>query len=134
MKMPSRSQIRVLCIEDEANLRINLSDIIRSEGYTVRDFSDGVEALEFLQNVTDNIPSLVIADINMPQMNGLEFVRRMKSMGDKYNAIPVMMLTAMAHAQYRVKAEILSVQEYLVKPVDYDLLLAKVEEHTKAAD
>ncbi|MBS0236105.1 MAG: response regulator [Proteobacteria bacterium] len=124
--MSDKSDIRIMCIEDEMNLRLNLSDIIRSEGYTVRDFADGADAMDFLHTAGGVLPNLIIADINMPQMNGLEFIRRMHAMGEQYQSIPVIMLTAMAHEQYKSKAELLAVQEYLIKPVDYDLLLSKV--------
>lgn len=131
--MTNKAAIKVMCIEDEANLRSNLVEILRSEGYNVRDFCDGLEALDFLQNLGGNLPDIIVVDINMPQINGLEFVRRMKALGSHFQNIPVIVLTAMSHDQYKSKADTLNIADYLVKPVDYDLLLEKIVSCTSEA-
>ncbi len=127
--------INIACIEDEPILRQNLSEILRDSGYSVRDFNDGAEALEYMQTVQSElcIPKLVIADINMPKMTGLELVRRMRTIGSAYSSTPIMLLTALSKAQYQTKAHDLNVQEYLLKPIDYNLLLAKVEQYVGPA-
>ena len=79
---------------------------------------NGVEALDFLLNSKNERPCLILLDLNMPKMNGIEFLRIVKQ--DKLlKIIPVVVLTTSKEEQDRVESFKLSVAGYIIKPVDY---------------
>lgn len=79
--------------------------------------SDGEEALEYLK--TNDTPCLILLDLNMPRMNGIEFLQAVKS-DDKTRKIPVVVLTTSEAEQDKIKSFELCVAGYMVKPVDYN--------------
>lgn len=79
---------------------------------------NGEEALKYLREVKNEQPYLIISDINMPKMNGIEFLKILKQDG-ALKKIPVMILTTSKEEQDRVESFNLSVAGYMVKPVDY---------------
>ncbi len=80
---------------------------------------DGEEALEYLEANQDKIPSIIILDINMPRMNGIEFLKIIKE-DTRFKRIPVVVLTTSKEQQDRYETFNLSVAGYMLKPVDYD--------------
>ncbi len=79
---------------------------------------DGEEALEFLRNPDNERPAIILLDLNMPRMNGIELLRVMKS-DDALRSIPVIVLTTSKADQDRIESFNLSVAGYMLKPVDY---------------
>ncbi len=79
---------------------------------------NGKEALEFLRSKTVPKPCLILLDINMPQMNGIEFLQVVKNDED-LKMIPVVMLTTSQEDQDRLKSYKLGIAGYMLKPVDY---------------
>ena len=79
---------------------------------------NGEEALEFLKNYENKIPGLILLDINMPKMNGIEFLNIAKQ-DDKFKKIPVIVLTTSKEEQDIVESFKLSAAGYMIKPVDY---------------
>lgn len=118
----------VLCIEDEKVFRENLAEILISEGYRVKSFSDGADALDYLKNLHTDPPEVIICDINLPQVSGYEFIRRLRIIDNPAAHIPVIFLSAMGQKQDILKGLSLNAIDYLVKPVDFDLLLNKLKE------
>jgi CheY-like chemotaxis protein len=121
-------KIKILCVEDEIDIRSNISDILRDEGYEVVEAGNGYEGFEtFLSEK----PDLIISDIMMPELDGyglLKFVRDAE--GFKNSTIPFIFLTALGQKDNVIKGVNLSANDYLVKPIDFDLLIAKVKEKT----
>jgi two-component system response regulator MprA len=114
----------VLLIEDEADLREAFSGIIETEGFSVTRASDGVEAFELL--ATGLRPCLIILDLMMPRMDGVEFRRRQRA--DPMLAdIPVVVVSGVTDKIERVRQ--LGVVECLRKPPNLDRLVALVAEH-----
>ena len=102
---------RVLIVDDEENTRIALAKLLIQDGYNVGTVANGVDALEFLE---EEIVDLVITDINMPEMNGLIFLRELNQ---TFPEMKVIMITAYGGVGSYLEAMNLGALEYLSKPV-----------------
>ncbi|MEW6569698.1 MAG: response regulator [Nitrospirota bacterium] len=115
----------ILIVEDNQVSAKILEIILQKHGYQTIVATTGKEALEFLKN-TISI-QLVIADIMMPEMNGLDLVRTMKE-SREWKEIPVIMSTSLADAQTVSEAVKLGCRHYVLKPVNAANLMPKVHE------
>jgi len=102
---------RILVVDDEENTRIGLSKLLSQEGFQVESAANGNDALEMLGQHKIN---LVISDINMPDMNGLVFLRELSR---KFPSTNVIMMTAYGGVESYLEAMNLGAYEYLHKPV-----------------
>ncbi len=107
---------RILIVDDEENTRIGLSKLLAQEGFEVESAANGNEALDYLGHRKVN---LVISDINMPDMNGLAFLRELSR---KFPSTNVIMITAYGGVESYLEAMNLGAYEYLHKPVRLDEL------------
>lgn len=114
----------ILTVEDSANIRRLIAYNLKRQGYTVLEAGDGKEAVRTLQQT---VPDLIILDIRMPQMDGFQLLELMRKY-PKAAAIPVVMMTALSQPDDVDRALRLGVVDYLVKPLDPTVLLAKVKE------
>jgi len=80
--------------------------------------SNGKEALEYLRNPDNETPCIILLDLNMPKMNGFEFLHAVKK-DDQLKIIPVVILTTSKEEQDKIDSFRLSVAGYMIKPVDY---------------
>ncbi len=108
---------RILVIDDDKDIRFNLSSILKDEGYDVLAVEDGREALKTVQN---NSPNLVLLDIRLPSMNGMEILEKLKRI-DK--DLLIIMLTAYVEVKDAVKAMKLGAFDYVTKPFDNEELI-----------
>jgi DNA-binding response OmpR family regulator len=115
----------ILVIEDEPNVAIALRDSLESEGHTVQTATDGGEGLR-LASVRDGdtAPELIILDLMLPKMNGLEVCQSLRKAGVE---TPVIMLTARGAASDAAFGLKLGADDYIPKPFDVGELLARVE-------
>ncbi|HEX9777554.1 MAG TPA: response regulator [Geopsychrobacteraceae bacterium] len=107
---------KILIVDDEENARIGLGKLLSHEGYQVDSVGNGQEALDYLEKQQVH---LVISDINMPQMNGLAFL---KILNRDYPNIDVIMITAYGGVGSYVEAMNLGAKEYINKPIKMDEL------------
>lgn len=107
---------RVLVVDDEENARIGLSKILEQEGYRVDSVSNGREALDFLQRQKVQV---VISDLQMPEMNGMTFLREVNR---HYPSTQVIMVTAHGGVESYLEAIHLGAYEYINKPIRLDEL------------
>jgi two-component system KDP operon response regulator KdpE len=110
---------RILLAEDELALRDFVSRNLRARGFEVLEASNGLEAIATWER--DN-PHLLILDIMMPRMDGLEVCRRVR----EHSAIPIIVLTALDAESDKVAALDLGADDYLTKPFGVEELLARV--------
>ncbi|TAK30074.1 MAG: response regulator transcription factor [Chloroflexota bacterium] len=110
---------RVLVIDDDEKITTSLRRALAYAGYSTEIAHDGVEGLSAAR---DSWPDLVILDILLPGMNGLEVCRRLREGGD----VPIIMLTAKDDISDRVAGLDMGADDYLVKPFAVDELLARV--------
>jgi two-component system, OmpR family, response regulator MprA len=114
--------MKILVVDDDAAVRESLGRALRLEGYDVELASDGSEALELLQGNGDD-PDLVVLDVLMPNVDGLEVCRRLRRIGSR---LPVLMLTARDEVDDRVAGLDAGADDYVVKPFALAELLARV--------
>ncbi|MEP6767916.1 MAG: response regulator [Acidobacteriota bacterium] len=119
-----RPRGRLLLVEDDAELRQSLSDLLRDSGFDVAVAENGLVALTYLEDSPP--PCLVLLDLMMPVMNGWEF-REAQSRNQKISEIPVVILTADGRAE--LKAETLGAAGYLRKPIEVERLLGMLAEY-----
>jgi DNA-binding NtrC family response regulator len=116
---------RVLIVEDEPTTRVGLTELVSTWGFTTESAADGQEAL---QKITTFRPSIVISDLVMPRMGGLELLRALKEEG---NALTIVILTAQGTVETAVEAIKEGAYDYLTKPVEpqrLKILLDKIVE------
>ena len=117
--------MRILVVEDEKHLNRIISEAVEDEGYSVDSCYNGLEALEYLECGNYDV---IILDIMMPKMNGLELVRRLRDRGD---STPVLFLTARDAVADRVEGLESGGDYYLTKPFDFQELMAVVRVMTR---
>nr|WP_307726381.1 response regulator [Trichlorobacter sp.] len=100
-----------MVVDDEENTRLALTRLLSREGYEVTTAANGLEALSSLRN---SPAELIITDLNMPEMNGLVFLRELKR---EYPASNVIMITAFGEVESYLEALNLGAFEYLNKPL-----------------
>ncbi|WP_019567917.1 response regulator [Thioalkalivibrio sp. ALMg13-2] len=115
---------RVLCAEDEPLLRRDICEELSEAGFVAIEAAHGVEALEQIDAVR---PDLILCDINMPGRNGYELLAEVRARGPDLAETPFVFLTALSDPREVVDGKRAGADDYLVKPVDFDLLLATVE-------
>ena len=119
--MTSRS---ILIVEDDADLREALSDVLRDAGYAVTGAADGQEALDHLRR--EGRPSLILLDLTMPVMNGWQFRAEQRRDPD-LSGIPVVVLSAGEHLTEEMGS--LGIDEFVQKPIGLGHLLRKIERY-----
>jgi len=107
---------RILVVDDEENARIALSKILTRAGYDVASAGNGYEALNYLRGKD---VELIITDINMPEMNGMAFLRELNR---SHPASNVIMITAYGEVESYIEAMNLGAFEYINKPVKFEEL------------
>jgi two-component system response regulator MprA len=111
---------RILVVEDEARVASVISRGLRLEGYTVEVAPDGETGLD---KALGNPPDLIVLDVMLPDIDGLEVCRQLRAAGGKE---PVLMLTARDAIPDRVAGLDAGADDYLVKPFDFDELRARI--------
>ncbi len=116
--------MRALIIDDAKAMRIILKQIIQSIGGQVEEAGNGKEGLEKLKNMGQ--ADLVLVDWNMPEMNGLDFVRAVRA-DPNYRKLPIMMVTTETEASQMGKALAAGANEYVTKPFTKDTIQGKLK-------
>jgi len=110
--------MKILIVDDDPTTRKLISLYLKAKGYAVALAENGLDGLEKIG--TEN-PNLIITDLNMPYMDGIEFVKNIRS--DPARAeIPILMITTEADPEERERALSVGVNGYLVKPVTADVV------------
>lgn len=111
---------RVLIVEDDPNVRTALSRALSFEGYEIDTATDGGRGLEA---VSEHPPDVIVLDVMMPFVDGLEMCRRLRARGDH---TPILMLTALGDVADRVDGLDAGADDYLSKPFALEELLARI--------
>lgn len=117
------SRCKVLVVEDTQTLLQMVTMTLEERGYTVYKASDGVSALEILAEET---PEAVVLDINLPDIDGFELCKRIKS-GPRSRNIPVLMMTAMGKSGFEVMSIEAGADDFIPKPIDPMVLDARIQ-------
>jgi two-component system KDP operon response regulator KdpE len=109
----------ILVVDDEAQIRRVLRTTLAGLGYTVRTAGDGVEALTILR---EWLPDLIITDLSMPNLGGLELCSRVR----KSSQVPIIVLSVRGEEKLKVEALDSGADDYVTKPFNMNELLARV--------
>ncbi|WP_163340080.1 Hpt domain-containing protein [Desulfopila sp. IMCC35008] len=108
--------LQVLIVDDSISVRYSIARMVEGQSWQAHQAVDGIDAMEQLESLT---PDVIVLDIEMPRMNGYEFLAARVG-HDKLSSIPVVMLTSRASEKHRKKAEELGVDSYVTKPYQED--------------
>ncbi len=111
---------RIILVDDDQNILTSVSMALESEGHEVTVYEDGAEALEGILRVT---PELVISDIKMPRLDGLEMLRQLR----QQSSVPLIFLTSKDEEIDEVLGLTLGADDYVKKPFSQRLLLERVK-------
>ena len=114
---------KILVVEDEKDYRDFLDLVLRLEGYEVSTANDGMDAL---QHIEKDCPDLVVSDLCMPKLDGLDLVKKIRERPD-CKSVPVVILSALGSSNLMMAVDA-GANQAMPKPVDVDVLLESIEE------
>ncbi|MCP3926540.1 MAG: response regulator [Desulfobacterales bacterium] len=114
----------VLCVDDSATIRRIIVTFLKNQG--CKDIMQASDGLKAIAKMEEKKPDLIISDWNMPNLNGLEFLKIVRGT-DEYKDIPFLMLTAEAQKKNVMEAVQAGVSNYVIKPFTDDELRKKVK-------
>tara|TARA_B100000963_G_scaffold109294_1_gene95143 strand:- start:1217 stop:1906 length:690 start_codon:yes stop_codon:yes gene_type:complete len=118
-----KSDIKILCVDDEPDILEILKYNLSNEGYNVSTAADGKSAIKIAYNIS---PNLIIMDVMMPNMDGIEACEKLRS-DEKFNDTIIMFLTARGEDYSHVAAYDAGADDYVTKPVKPKVLVSKVK-------
>ena len=118
-----KSDIKILCVDDEPDILEILKYNLSNEGYNISTAADGKSAIEMAYNIR---PNLIIMDVMMPNMDGIEACEKLRS-DEKFNDTIIMFLTARGEDYSHVAAYDAGADDYVTKPVKPKVLVSKVK-------
>jgi chemosensory pili system protein ChpA (sensor histidine kinase/response regulator) len=126
LKRKARIQrpLEIMVVDDSVTIRNVVSHLMQRQGWKVLTAKDGLEAIEVLHTWQ---PDLIILDIEMPRMNGYEFMRSMRAR-EEFKHLPVIMHTSRGSKKHREKAESLGVNAFVTKPYEEEKFVALIED------
>ncbi len=114
---------KILVVDDERILRMVVKRQLEFQGYQVRDASSGAEALSTLEA---DLPDVIVSDVMMPEMDGLEFCRCLRS-SKEGQLVPFIFLSSKGELDDRIVGLSMGADDYLIKPFEVRELVAKIE-------
>lgn len=114
---------KILIVDDDTALRVALIRFLEKRGYAVQGAASGIEGLTLFEQ---DAPDLVVSDVIMPEMDGFEFCRRLRSLRTG-QLVPFIFLSSRSEVEDRVQGHSIGADDYLIKPFEPRELLAKIE-------
>jgi two-component system chemotaxis response regulator CheY len=116
--------MQALVVDDSRAIRRIVGDMMRRLGFEVHEAGHGLEALERLKEIDS--PDVLLVDWNMPEMNGIEFIRAVRAQ-PQYSDVPIMMVTTETEMERMAQAFVAGANEYVMKPFDQETIAAKLQ-------
>jgi two-component system chemotaxis response regulator CheY len=116
---------KALVVDDSRTTRLILTKTLRELGFEVREAADGKEALEVIKAEKTAL-TLILVDWNMPEMNGLDMLKRLRQ-APEFASLVIVMVTAETEIGHIAEALEAGANEYVMKPFTKDILLGKLE-------
>jgi len=114
-----------LVVDDSKTIRTILSKTLRELGFEVREAGNGIEALEVIQAEKSAV-TLILVDWNMPEMNGLDLLKRLRQ-NPEFSSLVVVMVTAETELDHIAEALEAGANEYVMKPFTKDIIVGKLQ-------
>lgn len=127
MMVTTERKVRILCVEDDAQMRNFLQAQLRARGFNVQSVRDGAQAIDQAAYFE---PHLILLDLSLPTLDGLEFLRRLR----EWSSAPVIVLSAHDEERVKIKALDEGADDYLTKPFSLNELLARVRVALRRAE
>src|SRR5688572_5997118 len=124
----AKGKVRILVVDDDAGARSALTSLLGSEGYQVDTAPDGQAALDRLVELP---PDVIVTDLDMPLMSGMQLLGELRSRGQD---VPVIVVTSATEIRSAVEAMRAGATDYITKPVDFDALLLSVDRALQQRD
>lgn len=121
---------RIAVVEDEKDIQALIVEELEDEGYDVRTADNGREGLEMIRQFK---PHLILSDITMPEMDGHAMLKELRKT-KTYRTTPIVFLSALADRRHIIEGKRLGVDDYVTKPIDFELLLATIEARIREVD
>lgn len=118
----------VMVIDDSNTVRKIIETCLGREGFEVKGFSDGVDAIRWLAEPDARVPDLVVLDIGLPKMDGYEIARRLKTKPQFSNTI-IVMLSRRDGVIDRLKGRLAGAREYITKPFKTQEIVSLIESY-----
>ena len=113
---------KILLVEDDKSIRLTVSESLKGEGFEVLTFKDGLSASDFIGENTKNDVDLIILDLMLPGLNGLELCRKIRN---EENYTPILILSAKDNESDRVLGLEVGADDYLTKPFGLNEFIAR---------
>lgn len=126
--MKKKNDTKILVVDDETEIQKVLSQILVRKGYVVQTAGNGLEALKIIRKIK---PDIVLLDIMMPKLDGIETLRRIKALHEN---VIVMMVTAYGSIKTAREAMRFGAYDYITKPFDMDFIYQIIEESLKESE
>jgi len=120
----SATRRKILCIEDDPETAGLIAEELVDRGFAVDIAHDGQQGLAAILR---DAPDLVLCDVSMPVMTGFELLERVTALAPRFADMPFIFLTALAQREAELKGRRLGADDYVTKPVDFDILASIVE-------
>jgi two-component system, cell cycle response regulator DivK len=126
MKQNATGLLTVLVVDDFADARLTLKHLLQTRAYRVLEATNGQEAVELVQRTC---PDLILLDLNMPKMDGLEAAKRIRESDKACRQVPIIAITA--YDTYGMKDAALEAgcDDYVVRPIDFEQLDRVLSRH-----
>ncbi len=115
--------VKILAVDDSQSMRQMVGYVLKSAGYEVVEAEDGQEALEWAEK---NLVDLVLTDVNMPRMDGITLVGKLRELSD-YQYVPILVLTTESGDDKKMAGKKAGATGWIVKPFDPQKLLKAIE-------
>ena len=122
---------KLLCIEDDAELLEIITEELADAGHTVLQANDGCVGLDM---ILKHNPDLVISDISMPGMNGYVLLKTLRNNHPDFAEMPFIFLSALADRDHVIDGLDLGADDYLTKPIDYEMLAVRVDSRLRQSE
>ncbi|HNW73395.1 MAG: response regulator transcription factor [Bacteroidales bacterium] len=121
---------KILAIDDEKSIRFIIENTFNKD-FDVTSISNGMDALFYLQS--GNLPDLIICDVEMPVLNGFEFIKRIRESGF-FDEIPLIMLSGKEESADKIKCFEMGADDYVLKPFNPKELIARIKRRLEFRD
>ncbi|HQU71904.1 MAG TPA: response regulator, partial [Calditrichia bacterium] len=119
---------RILIVDDDRGILSTMSEFLQREGYQILQATNGREALHQLR---EERPDILLSDVSMPEIDGMELLEQAHT---KYPSMPIMLITGFGSISLAVEAMKKGAQDFVIKPLRFDELLAKVRTMSELCD
>jgi DNA-binding NarL/FixJ family response regulator len=115
---------KILCVDDDGETATLIAEELVDRGFAVSVAQDGRQALA---HILRDAPDLVLSDISMPRMSGFELLEQLTAVAPRFGDMPFVFLTALADRDNELRGRRLGADDYVTKPVDFEVLAAIIE-------